>query len=133
MKFLAEVKDNKLVLKNREMFQSEVKNLNGKQVELDLKEVKSKRSLAQNNYFWAVIVDILAKELGYSTKEMHNILKGLFLTRNVLFKNEWIEYTVGTSELDTKEFEKLMDEIRQWASTELNIWLPEPQESEFNY
>ncbi len=133
MKFLAEVKENKIVLKNKEIFQSEVAKLNGKLVELDLKEVKSKRSLAQNAYFWGVIVEILSKELGYSSKEMHNILKGLFLTKTVLFKNDWIEYTVGTSELDTKEFEKIMDEIRMWAIVEWNIWIPEPNESEFSY
>ncbi len=133
MKFLAEVKENKIVLKNKEIFQSEVAKLIGKLVELDLKEVKSKRSLAQNAYFWGVIVEILSKELGYSSKEMHNILKGLFLTKTVLFKNDWIEYTVGTSELDTKEFEKIMDEIRMWAIVEWNIWIPEPNESEFSY
>lgn len=130
MRFLAEVKENKVVLKDKNMFLSEAMKLNGKLVELDLKEVKSKRSLAQNAYFYGVIVETLARELGYTSKEMHNILKAEFLKKEVNFKGDWLEYTVGTSDLNTKEFEKLMVEIREWASIELSIWIPEPNESE---
>jgi len=101
-----------------------------------LKEFSAKdakiRSTPENKYMWGVVVEILSNELGYSKNEMHEILKGLFLRepRHIKAKDKvkevWI--TKSTTELTVAEFEDYMSEIRQWASIEMGIFIPEPNE-----
>ena len=90
------------------------------------------RSTPENKYYWGVVVEILSDELGYSKNEIHEILKGMFLS-DVKFlktKNGVKEARIpkSTTELTTAEFENYLSEIRQWAIMELGILIPEPNE-----
>lgn len=92
-----------------------------------------KRSNQQSKYYWAVVVKILSEETGYQPYEFHEILKHRFLTEHVLVKSKSgktisVTKSNSTSSLDTKEFEDLMSKIRIWASANLGIWIPEPNE-----
>lgn len=91
------------------------------------------RSTPQNKYYWSVVVKILSEETGYTTDEIHEIIKYKFLSERKLFREHkglqtfaWI--AKSTTILDTKEFEELMTKIREWASQVLGIWIPEPNE-----
>ena len=91
------------------------------------------RSNQQNKYYWAVIVKTLSEETGYEPDEIHEIIKHKFLTKHVLMQSKSgktisASFNNSTSSLDTKEFEELMSKIRIWASSQLGIWLPEPNE-----
>ena len=93
------------------------------------------RSIPQNNYYWGVIVTTLFEELGheYSLGDIHEMLKHKFLTEYHVIKGkkgEAIELPISksTTDLDTKQWEEYMSQIRTWASAELSIWLPEPNE-----
>lgn len=99
---------------------------------VDVKKQKNNRSIMQNNYYWACIVQPLAKELGYYNDEMHDALK-------VKFSSEWSsierdDKTIGlqivnsTARMNTKEFEIYTESIRVWALTELNVRLMLPNE-----
>ena len=90
------------------------------------------RSNPQNKYYWGVIVQTLSDELGYTRNEIHDLIKYRFLSTPDIVKGRtgqvMLQRTKSTTELDTKSFESLMSEIREWASIELGIYLPEPNE-----
>lgn len=124
--FYGNVINNKLILDNREHFDQIVSSHNGKKVTLTLEEYKKRRSKSQNNYYWGVIVEILRHEFGYSADEMHDALRLKFL--KVRGKIETIR---STTTLTTKEAEEYYSQIRIWASSEMNVNLPEPNEIDY--
>lgn len=73
------------------------------------------RSPAQNNYYW-FIVEMLSETLGYSVREMHEVLKEYF---NI----------PSTKNLTVEEFQAFLDELIIWASTEFNVVIPDPTRS----
>lgn len=120
-----------------------------KEYVLELKEVRSKRSLQQNKMMWALIhqiadhKDMNMKEIEIYTSALEEAnakyiyLMGIKEAEDELRKNfravkvvrptiengkEYIIYKcfVGSSKLDTKEMTKLLDIIISWAS-ELGI------------
>lgn len=94
---------------------------------------KKTRSLSQNRYYWSTIVKTLSEELGYETEEVHDMIKYKFLSEERFIKGRESIVTVvvskSTTELDTKEWEELMRKIRTWASCEIGICLPDPNEA----
>ena len=120
-----------------------------KEYVLELKEVRSKRSLQQNKFMWALIHQIADhKEMNMKEIEIYTsaleeanakyiYLMGIKEAENELRKNfravkvvrptiengkEYIIYKcfVGSSKLNTKEMNKLLDIIISWAE-ELGI------------
>lgn len=120
-----------------------------KEYVLELKEVRSKRSLQQNKFMWALIhriadhKDMNMKEIEIYTSALEEAnakyiyLMGIKEAEDELRKNfravkvvrptiengkEYIIYKcfVGSSKLDTKEMNKLLDIIISWAE-ELGI------------
>ena len=73
------------------------------------------RSNKQNRYYWKCIVMPLCQHTGYHKFEMHEILTHRFIPDR-------------SKELDTKEFTNYCEEVRIWASTELDVFLPLPNE-----
>jgi len=133
MKFNAKVTNNKIILNDRTIFDEEIKKLNGKDIQIDIGAIKSDRSDRQNKYYWAVVVDTLSNELGYTPKEMHEILKYYFLSKEMDFKGDKFMIGASTTDLNTKEMETFLDKVRQWASIDLHIFIPLPNENEFSY
>lgn len=90
-----------------------------------------KRSLPQNSYYWGVVIKILGWELGYFEGEIHESLKQMFGPKetfhNVLTDKGYVQ-PKSTSKYTTIEFENYLEAIRTWAITDLNIYIPEPNE-----
>lgn len=97
-----------------------------------VKKQRNNRSTMQNNYYWACIVQPLAAELGYFPDELHDTLK-------VKFSSEWesieindkiigLQKVNSTTQMNSKEFEVYVDQIRIWALTELGVRLMLPNE-----
>lgn len=120
-----------------------------KEYSLELKEVKSKRTLQQNKYMWALIHSIAHHEsMNQNEVEIYSLaleeanskyiyLMGTPEAEDELRKNfravrvvrptvengkEFIVYKcfIGTSKMDTKEMKKVLDIIIDWAE-ELGI------------
>lgn len=91
------------------------------------------RSNPQNRYYWGVCIALLSEHTGYTTDEIHEVLKHKFLKRvlrmlNLKQKNvEEVSITESTSNLDTIQFEEYLSQVRIWAS-QLGCYLPEPHE-----
>jgi hypothetical protein len=89
----------------------------------------SNRTSPQNRYYWGVVISILCEHTGFTNEEMHEVLKYKFLRRESITKDEkHFERSASTAELDTIEFIKYISDIVVWASSELSLQIPEPNE-----
>ena len=109
MRFPCEIKNGKLRILNRSEFDDIISNLSGNYY-IELKET-GVRSAQQNNYYWAII-DLLADDLGYTNREMHDAVKNHFEIKS-------------TKVLTTKEFAKLIESIIRWAAIDLGVVIPD--------
>jgi hypothetical protein len=110
-----------------------IKTLEGKEIFLTVSQWKNTRSNNQNNYYWGVVVKLLSETTGYTLQEMHEALKIKFLLKqNIVTINNETEVSLPTMKstalMNTLEFEDYCKEIREWASADLNCFIPLPNE-----
>ncbi len=90
------------------------------------------RSNNQNRYLHGYIIPEISNHTGYTPEETKDIIKSKFLKSWKIIKTKKgekeFEYIKSTSDLDTKQMEKFLTEIREWASIELGIYLMLPNE-----
>ena len=97
---------------------------------IEIKEVNKKRSLDANKYYWAVL-GIIASETGNTDNRLHKYFKDELLAKEeVKFPQtgEVKEVAKSTTELDKFDFYEYVERIRQFALTDLNIYVPTPDE-----
>lgn len=123
--------DGKFRPDNVKMFLDETRALNGKRVAVIFRKFREykQRSLEENNYYWGVIVKMLADETGNDPETIHEVIKYKFLVKEFELKGRKFTGAASTAGLSTIEFEDLCSRIRMWASAELSIYLPSPNES----
>ena len=86
------------------------------------------RSLKQNAYYWAVVLPIMADHLGYTKKEVHELFKMQFLTRNPIeIDGKTFYYSTSTRTLNSKQFSEYIDEIVALAQG-MDVYIPEAGE-----
>ena len=129
--FTGTVKKGKMVISNRNDFLAYISTLEGKTIEVVVRKQKNTRSVRQNAYYWTVCVKMLADETGYTTDEMHDILRGMFLAKIIMFAGKEVVTVQSTTSLSTSEMEEYLSSIRQWASVELNCYVPDPNETDY--
>ena len=130
-KHKAFVKNGKATFQNRELFDNHLLDYEGKAVIITVGEQKKRRSLNLNSYYWAVIVRLLSEETGYSKDEMHEALKSMFLRTRYKIKGIWIDGTKSTTKLTNKEMQEYIEEAKVFASTTLGVYIPDPNEVEY--
>lgn len=95
--------------------------------------VSTIRSNEQNKYYWGVCVYLISEYTGFSTEETHEVLKHLFLRKEVILKQKSgaynIHITESTTQLTTGEFKRYLEEIQKWASEALGLIIPDPNET----
>lgn len=89
---------------------------------------RKQRSLQQNAYYWGVVIKLISEHTGYLTNETHKKLAFMFNPEMIEVKGKAYKIPRSTTELNTKEFEEYLEQIRVWAWQELNIEIPEPGE-----
>ena len=117
--------ENRWISESDQKFKQWLERNANKRYILQVKKYFPQRSKAENNYYWACIVEVLADEFGYTKTEMHESLKSLFLKVETPGKPPKI---LSTTELTTQQAEKYYEEIRIWASAEYKIRLMLPNE-----
>lgn len=79
---------------------------------------------------WSVVYQMIADEMGESTEYVHNLLKNSLLPRMFMrVGEEEREIEKSTTLLTTTEMEDYLTKVRQWAGSELNCYIPLPNES----
>jgi hypothetical protein len=114
---------------DKERLFTELKKCKPVPYQIELKVDRGNRSGQQNKYYWGVVIKTLSDETGFTPEEMHDVLKWKFLKYSKVLPNgEQVEVTESTTDLDTKEFEDFMEQVRRFAITELDILIPLPNE-----
>jgi hypothetical protein len=116
--FRGRVLEGKIVLDNRPRFRQHLSAMEGKRIELILREKLPGRSNQQNRYYWGIVLALLGEHLGYTTEEMHDVLKKKFKIES-------------TTKLSTEVFEKYLSDIKQFAAQELEVNIPDPDSVEW--
>ena len=127
--YISNVKDGKLQSNVRAQIASELGHFNDKRVEISIKRLSAKRSDRQNR-LWRLYMTILAKEIGYTKDEMHDICKWQFLKREKVNEKtgSLFYYTLSTTQLNKLEFADMVTELQHWSLLEFDIKLPLPEE-----
>ena len=127
-KFLGEVKNGKLRLYNAINFENTLLKMDGKKIMLSIEVKRKLRSTGkitdkgnQNGFLWGVVYKLISEESGFSLEEVNNAIKYKFLR---IGGSDEFPKIKSTKELNTIEFENLIDEIRVWALDFFNINIP---------
>ena len=110
LRFSCKVENGKMFIIDRESFDSAIDKLSGDYY-FELKQT-GVRSSQQNNYYWK-IVNLLADDIGYTDKEMHQAIKDHFEIKS-------------TKHLSTSEFSKFIEKLIRWAAIDFNVVIPDP-------
>ena len=135
LKFHGKIEGHRFRPSEPRAFLTHVKSLSGEDVTVTVNKYRAykQRSNDQNRYYWGVVIKLLRDETGHSPEELHEILKLKFLLKTYQLKGKQFPGVVSTADLSTMEFEDLMAKIRSWASLDLGIYIPAPNEVSFEY
>ena len=105
----------------------------GQEVLIEINKLPLKRSLAQNKYYWSVVVPYFRRlwndAIGGITKEMsHDMLRANFLPLEITSPKtgEVVRISKSTTELSTKEFGEYIEACRHYYLMETGEEIPEP-------
>jgi hypothetical protein len=127
--FSGKIEQGKVLLDNPNRYLVQISRLEGQRIEVVLRKQKSTRSINQNNYYWGVVLELLSDN-GNTPDEWHEMCRQMFLKSFKTVNNKEIEFARSTTKLNTTEFEEYLEKIRRWAATELNCFIPLPNEVE---
>ncbi len=113
---------------NIDDFNLYLKTLEGKRVDVIIRKYRKNRTENANRYLWGVVYKLIADELGYSTDEIHALLKGMFLKKAVFIKQKRYDVIRSTANLTTDEFSEYIESCKRFASQELSVMIPDPNE-----
>ncbi len=125
--FRGEVQQGVMVLEKPDGWKLQLCILEGKQIEVILRQYRKGRSNEQNRWYWGCIVPLLAEHCGYDKEEMHDALRWKFLRKHAAL----IETVRSTTELTTAEFSDYCEQCRRFAA-EMSVYIPSPNEVEID-
>lgn len=103
--------------------------MDGQDVEIVIKKRKKKRSCNQNSYYWGVVLKLISDYSGHTEDELHDHFRARFLAVRTGDFMRWKMHS--TTALDTVQMEEYLAKIRQWASETLALYVPEPNEVDY--
>lgn len=112
--FYGWIKGGKIKLDNPARFTPFLQSLEGKRIELVLREKRDLRSVDQNAYYFGVVIRMISETTGFSEEETHEELKKRFNGGK------------STTGMKTQEFEGYLAEIKRWAAEFLDLPIPDP-------
>ena len=104
------------------------KIVEGKAYDVTIVRHKERRTVDQNRLLW-LWINCISDETGQDKNDLHEYFKQKYLgfdTRTMF--GVQVYKSVSTSSLDTKQFTQYLEHIRSFASTELGIELPNPED-----
>lgn len=126
--FLALVRDDlKLEFISPARFKQHLVPLRGKVVEVTAEKQKKRRSNEQNAYYWGVVLKTIADFCGYFSAEEVESLHAEMCRRFLPVRGR-LNLPTRSSKLSTVEMNDYIEKIRVWASRELSLYIPEPNE-----
>ena len=87
------------------------------------------RSNQQNRYYWGAVLKAVSNHTGYSPDELHEFFKLKFNKEHISIGKDEVTIGKSTSSLQTMEFEQYLSKIIMFASMELGVIIPNPDET----
>ena len=78
-------------------------------------ERKSKRSNDQNSRYWKLLTE-LGRHIGYTSDEMHDILRFKFLRSKIEIEGEPLPLLKSTTKLTMAEMAEYQNNIERWGN-----------------
>ncbi len=126
-KYKGIVKNGKILFIEPRNFKAHCAKFEDKEVAVTVSRWTKQRTDNQNKYYWGVVLKIIGDEIGDESESVHRSLAVLFLTD----RTNKLPKVKSTTHLDTAEFEEYLIKVRQWASSEMGIYIPLPNEVEY--
>lgn len=126
-----------LTISNRDRLTDWCKQNRGKQVKIKFERKSAKRSLPQNDYYHAVVVETVREgfyDIGYHMNhdQTHEFIKRNFNPVEIPNKDGvLIEMPGSTTELNKVEFGEFIERIAQWAAEYLGVAIPAPTKQDY--
>lgn len=117
MQIYGNVINGKLIYDHKKI-EDYVELLGDCKISMKIEKVRTKRTTNQNALYW-MWLQVISTETGYTTEELHNTFRAMFLTDRSLK----LPLVRSTSVLNTAEFTQYMDKVSRQAA-ELGIQLP---------
>ena len=77
----------------------------------------------------AVVLSLIAERTQQTSEDIHEFCKGNFITRKwITMGTVNVEISKTTTDLDTLQMERYLQQIRNWSETELKLVIPNPNE-----
>lgn len=103
----------------------------GKEYDVTVDRHKVRRSVPQNSLYW-LWLQCISDETGGDREQIHEELKTMYLpTKHIRGLFDEVVRPMSTTALDTKQFTDYLDKIQVFASVELGIVLPRPEDLAF--
>ncbi len=88
-------------------------------------KAKQKRSLAQNKYYWGVVVKVISDYTGFTPQETHQLLGRELWSYDGKNGHRFIK---STADMDIAEFSSCIENARQYANESIGVYVPEAGE-----
>jgi hypothetical protein len=124
---------------SREAIKKALERMEGKRVRIALSEVKKRRSLSQNRFYFGVVIPIIRSMFEKAgtfadSEEVHTYLKSRVgkMEKRIALPDGSQWYTIGSSsKLTTGEWEDFITAIRAWAA-DFGVIVPIPNEGMYS-
>jgi hypothetical protein len=105
----------------------------GKELEVVSGPKTRPNSRKQQKYYFAVVVKLIAYEIGEGVDRTEEILDDMFWSEEVDVRGQTARIRISkkTGSMSTVEFEERVQRVRDWAHDFLNVNIPLPGEVEF--
>lgn len=121
--------------RQKHLFIAQIRELDGPH-RVTVVKMRKRRSDRQNRYYWPCFVQIFGDYLRaqgehYTDQHIHEMFKLKFLRKSHINKETGeviADYTLSTTELNTKEFNEYLDSIAAWLAQTFQIVVPEASE-----
>jgi hypothetical protein len=127
------VKDGEVHLRHTRKLEAEFKTWRNTELVVTFEKAYATRSVAMNDYYWAVVVARIAPKLKRSPNETHEILKAQFLPVelartgvNGVLINGLVIGGSTTKLTKVQFFEEYLEPIVAWAAEKLDCYIPDP-------
>jgi len=107
-----------------------LQSLNGKRIEMIIRPFRAKRTIPQNAYYWGVVLKTISKETGYTSEELHEFFKRIFLKKEIVIGGKVYETSISTRKLKKDQFSEYIEKIKGFVFLRLDLVIPEAGEYE---
>jgi hypothetical protein len=96
---------------------------------VDILPFKKSRTNRQNDYYWSTVIGTVVDYTGYTKEESHELFASAFLSHDTVQIGELKHKRVkSTTKLSTIEFNAYIEEIQQFCSENLGLYIPNANE-----